>query len=200
MGPGFRRVTPVLKGRTMRNHARFIAAIAAGLFAATVASESVATDSSYAGKQERAVKALAPGEIEDLTEGRGMGLSMAAELNHYPGPRHVLHLAADMALTPAQREGAAALYAGVQRDAAAIGRAIVADEQALDALFASGAAEPAAVEALVARIAERRGDLRFIHLAAHLKMRDLLTPQQIARYDELRGYGGGARHQHRRTP
>jgi Spy/CpxP family protein refolding chaperone len=128
-----------------------------------------------------------------------MGLSMAAELNHYPGPRHVLDSADGMALTAAQREQAAALYAEVQRDATATGRAIIADEQALDALFASGAAELGAVEALVARIAERRGRLRFIHLAAHVKMRALLTPQQIARYDELRGYGGGG-HQHKHMP
>jgi Spy/CpxP family protein refolding chaperone len=67
-------------------------------------------------------------------------------------------------------------------------------------LFASGAAEPAAVDALVARIAAQRGQLRFVHLAAHMKMRALLTPQQVARYDALRGYGGdqapGKQHQH----
>ncbi|MGH8569132.1 MAG: Spy/CpxP family protein refolding chaperone, partial [Gammaproteobacteria bacterium] len=163
-----------------------IAAIAAVLLLAAtpVPADAPATDSPYVDAQRRDIKALAPEEIEDLAAGHGMGLSMAAELNHYPGPRHVLDSAGGLALTAAQREQAAALYAEVQRDATAIGRAIIADEQALDALFASGAAELGPVDALVARIAERRGALRFVHLAAHVKMRDLLTPQQIARYDE----------------
>jgi Spy/CpxP family protein refolding chaperone len=113
----------------------------------------------------------------------------------------VLDSADGMALTTAQREQAAALYAEVQREATAIGRAIIADEQALDALFAAGGADLGVVDALVARIAERRGRLRFVHLAAHVKMRQALTPLQIARYDELRGYGAGASgHQHKHMP
>ncbi|MGH6928826.1 MAG: Spy/CpxP family protein refolding chaperone, partial [Dongiaceae bacterium] len=166
-----------------------IAAIVAGLLPAMAPANALAADSPYADERQRAIKALAQEEIEGLAEGHGMGLAMAAELNHYPGPRHVLDLADDMALTATQREQAAALYAEVQREASAIGSAIVADEQALDALFASGSAELGAVDALVAQIASRRGQLRFIHLAAHVKMRAALTPQQIARYDELRGYG-----------
>jgi Spy/CpxP family protein refolding chaperone len=173
------------------------AAVAAALLAA--APESLATDSPYAGEQQRGIKALAPEEIEGLAEGHGMGLSMAAELNHYPGPRHVLDLADDMGLNAAQRGQAAALYAEVQRETTAIGRAILVDEQALDALFASGSAQLGAVDALVERIAERRGQLRFIHLAAHVKMRQALTEEQIARYDALRGYDGGG-HRHGQMP
>jgi Spy/CpxP family protein refolding chaperone len=187
-------------GGMMLRRTGSIAAIVAGLLPAMAPADAPATDSPYADERQRDIKALAPEEIDGLTKGHGMGLATAAELNHYPGPRHVLDLADEMALTATQREQAAALYAGVQRDASAIGRAIVADEEALDALFASGSAELGAVDALVAQIAARRGQLRFIHLAAHVKMRALLTPQQIARYDELRGYGGGAGHQHKHTP
>ena len=32
-----------------------------------------------------------------------MGLAKAAELNHYPGPAHVLTLATELALTPDQK-------------------------------------------------------------------------------------------------
>jgi Spy/CpxP family protein refolding chaperone len=188
-------------GGMMLRRIRSVAAIVASLLPAMASADVFAADSPYTDAQQRDIKALAPEEIEGLAAGHGMGLSMAAELNHYPGPRHVLDLADDMALTPAQRQQASALYADVQRDATAMGRAILADEQALDALFASGSADLGAVEALVARIAERRGQLRLIHLAAHLKMRDLLTPQQIARYDELRGYGrSGASGSHQHMP
>ena len=49
--------------------------------------------SPYAGQQARQVKALSKAEIEGLLAGRGLGYAKAAELNHYPGPRHVLDLA-----------------------------------------------------------------------------------------------------------
>ncbi len=171
-----------------------------GAAALVAAISMAAADSPYADERQRTIEALPPEEEEALTAGHGMGLAMAAELNGYPGPRHVLDLGEALELTRAQRDGAAALFAEVRREAAALGRAIVADERALEALFASGAAELDAVEGLVAGIAARRGALRFVHLAAHVKMRALLTPRQIARYDELRGYGGdpaaGGGHRH----
>jgi Spy/CpxP family protein refolding chaperone len=161
-----------------------------------------AADSPYAGMETRWIKALAPEEIASLRAGGGMGLAMAAELNRYPGPRHVLDLADDLTLTPAQRDGARALYAAVTETAPRIGAAIVADEDALDRLFAAGAAETEAVADLVARIAARRGELRLVHLDAHIRMRALLTPHQIMLYDRLRGYSddGSAGHEHGHGP
>ena len=46
----------------------------------------------YAGMQARAIKALSAEQIADLKAGRGLSLALAAELNGYPGPRHVLEL------------------------------------------------------------------------------------------------------------
>jgi hypothetical protein len=46
----------------------------------------------YAGMQARPIKALSAEQIADLKAGRGMSLALAAELNGYPGPRHVLEL------------------------------------------------------------------------------------------------------------
>lgn len=165
---------------------------AVAILTLVLAGASPAADSPYAGADQRAIKALAPDEVADLTAGHGMGLAMAADLNHYPGPRHVLDLADALGLTAAQRTGAEALFAQVKREATTLGRAIVDDERTLDGLFAAGTAELGTVDALVAEIAARRGKLRFVHLAAHVKMRALLTPQQIATYDRLRGYGEGA--------
>jgi hypothetical protein len=47
----------------------------------------------YAGLQQRPVKALSEQQVADLRAGRGMGLALAAELNGYPGPLHVIELA-----------------------------------------------------------------------------------------------------------
>ena len=46
----------------------------------------------YAGMQDREIKALSAEERAALLEGQGMGLALAAELNGYPGPVHVLEL------------------------------------------------------------------------------------------------------------
>jgi len=47
----------------------------------------------YAGMQTRPIKALSEQQVADLGAGRGTGLALAAELNGYPGPSHVLELA-----------------------------------------------------------------------------------------------------------
>ena len=58
--------------------------------------------SPYRDQAATAIRALTQKEIEDLRIGRGMGLARAAELNSYPGPRHVLDAAqaGQLHLTP----------------------------------------------------------------------------------------------------
>jgi hypothetical protein len=46
-----------------------------------------------AGMQGRTVKALSDQQVADLSQRRGMGMALAAELNGYPGPSRVLELA-----------------------------------------------------------------------------------------------------------
>lgn len=71
----------------------FVAALAVcTLTAPVLAAEMPATP--YAGQQTRTIKALSDDEIAALRNGEGMGMAKAAELNGYPGPIHVLSLAA----------------------------------------------------------------------------------------------------------
>jgi Spy/CpxP family protein refolding chaperone len=152
----------------------------------------VPTPSPYAAQAVVAIKALSPAEVDDLLAGRGMGFAKAAELNHYPGPRHVLDLGESLALTPGQRVRTERLFAGVQAAAQELGRRLVAAEAALDALFAAGRADEAAVADRVGEVARLEGELRRVHLSAHLEMRRLLAPEQVALYDRLRGYAPAA--------
>ncbi len=154
--------------------------------------------SPYAGLEQRSIKALSTEQIGDLLTGRGMGLALAAELNGYPGPTHVLDLAEELSLTPDQAARAEALRAEMSEAAAELGAEIVRREAMLDALFASGAAELEALHRQVSDLARLQGELRFTHLRAHLAMRALLTPEQNAAYARLRGYGGPAPADHHR--
>jgi Spy/CpxP family protein refolding chaperone len=117
-----------------------------------------------------------------------MGLARAAELNHYPGPKHVLAHAGELQLTPDQRSRTQEAFDRMHADAVALGSKLVDAERELDALFSGGKADRAKLGELVSRVATLQGEVRLAHLSAHLAMRDILTPAQIAQYDRLRGY------------
>jgi Spy/CpxP family protein refolding chaperone len=142
----------------------------------------------YAGLERRAIKALSAQQVEDLRAGRGMALALAAELNGYPGPMHVLDHADALRLTPQQRGRAEALRHAMSAEARTIGARIVSLEEELDALFAGGEADAGRLAALTAALGGLQGRLREVHLATHIAMRDALTPDQRRAYARLRGY------------
>lgn len=80
----------------------------------------------YAGMQTRPLKALSDEQIADLEAGRGMGLALAAELNGYPGPIHVLELAKDLKLSEAQRLQTQQLYENMKAEAVPLGQQLIA--------------------------------------------------------------------------
>jgi Spy/CpxP family protein refolding chaperone len=147
--------------------------------------------SPYAGHRDRAVAALSDQEVSDLRSGAGMGMALPAELNGYPGPRHVLDLAADLGLTATQRATAERLMSEMRRQAIPLGEQVIAAEAELGRLFSEGAASAGTVAVATDRVARLRGELRSVHLVVHLAMRESLTAEQRAAYDRLRGYAGG---------
>lgn len=168
-------------------------ALAALMIAMPLVAEPASDDPQpYAGLRTREVKALSAAQIDDYRNGRGMSLALAAELNGYPGPRHVLDLAEPLALTPAQLARAQALFDAMRAEAVDLGERIIEREAELDRLFADATASspvtPGAVEALALSIGELTGQLRFTHLSYHLTMRDSLDAAQIGAYETLRGY------------
>ena len=146
----------------------------------------------YAGQQGRDIKALSPEEIAALLKGEGMGLAKAAELNGYPGPAHVLALAKELKLSDAQRAQAQAVFDRMHASAVVLGVEIVEHEHALDRGFAEGNIATDRLAEATAKIAALQGDLRAVHLTAHLDTRPLLSDEQVATYRRLRGYDGGS--------
>lgn len=160
---------------------------AALLLAAPVASAQ--QHGGYAGQQSRETKALSAQETADLLAGRGMGLARAAELNGYPGPMHMLKLRGPLDLSVAQLTAARRASSACRPP---LGHWAPTDRTRTHARWwvqgghghAGARGSRHGGDRQVARQAARR------HLAAHLEMRDLLTLDQVARYDELRGYAG----------
>jgi hypothetical protein len=147
--------------------------------------------SPYVGMEVRRIKALSDKEIQDLEAGHGMGLALAAELNGYPGPLHVIELAGALQLSDQQRSRTQELILEMKAQTIPIGHTIMMEETALDRLFAERLVTQASLNGSVERIAAAQGALRAAHLRFHLAMAEILSPAQIARYAELRGYGGG---------
>lgn len=152
------------------------------------------THQPYAGFQARPVKALPDQQIDDLKAGRGMGLALAAELNGYPGPVHVLELATPLGLSDDQRAKVTALFDAMKQEAVALGERLIAAESALDRQFADKTITASSLGEATRDIASLQGELRLAHLKYHLATLELLTPEQAARYSTLRGYGGGGEH------
>lgn len=165
----------------------FVGLVASILLAAGASADPA---SPYGGQEQREIKSLSPQEIGDYSAGKGMGLAKAAELNGYPGPAHVLELAGPLALSAEQRARTQELFTRMQKKAMGLGRQLIDEEQKLDKLFASRTVTPDTLNASLERIGTLQAQLRQAHLEAHLTQTQILSATQIAKYVELRGYGG----------
>jgi len=142
----------------------------------------------YAGQELRSVKALSVTEIEGLLAGKGMGMAKAAELNHYPGPIHVLEVKKDLGLSQEQQQQTEQLFNAMKKEAVRVGQLIIDEEQRLDQLFSSTTITDEQLKSGLVKLAKLRGELRYIHLRTHLKQKAVLSKEQIQHYDRLRGY------------
>jgi Spy/CpxP family protein refolding chaperone len=130
--------------------------------------------------------ALTAEAIKQLLNGEGMGLARPAELNGYPGPRHVLDLEKELALTADQKKRVEAIRQQMLDRAVALGKQIVHAETELDAALTAGTLSERDLESRVAAIAALQGDLRLAHLRAHLQTKPVLSAVQVKTYYEKR--------------
>lgn len=175
------------------------AVLLAGCTAAPEAPSPTAASSPYAGQETREIKALSTSDIEGYRSGAGLGYAKSAELNHYPGPLHALELADALMLSDQQRADLEQVREDMLAEAVPLGERYLAAEDDIEDAFRSGQVDAATLRGLLERAADIEAQLRFVHLDAHLTTRALMTPEQVARYDELRGYsgtGGDGAHAH----
>jgi hypothetical protein len=159
-----------------------------GSVACDAPSNTCPTASPYAGRSSSSVPSLTTQEVDDLLAGRGLGMARAAELNGYPGPRHVLDLQSDLGLDAAIVAKADEIFREMQAAAQPLGATVVQMEKELGELYASRSIEEAMLQPKVDDLAALMGQLRVVHLRAHIRMASLLTTDQIENYQRLRGY------------
>jgi hypothetical protein len=142
----------------------------------------------YAGFSDREIKALSAQDQQSLLEGRGMSLALAAELNGYPGPTHVLEHAHALKLSEVQRTQTEQLMQSHKARVRGLGAQLIEAERNLDRSFASKSASNETVEQLTLRIGQLQAQIRADHLLTHLAQTQLLHPEQVRQYRLLRGY------------
>lgn len=142
----------------------------------------------YGALTDRQIKALSDAEVRALLRGEGAGFALAAELNGVPGPLHLLELAEPLALTEEQRTAIEEIFADMREETMRLGEALVELERTLDRRFAHRHIDPDVIRDLTSRIAALQAEIRAVHLIAHLEVDPLLTDEQRALYQALRGY------------
>lgn len=147
-----------------------------------------AASSSYAGEESREIKALSAQEQRAWLEGNGAGLAKAAELNSYPGPMHVLEYAGELGLSASQQKETRALMDQHKAAVRELGSELVEAELQLDLLFRTRRATAHAVTESTRNIGNIQARIRASHLTTHLDQTRMLSPDQIAAYNRLRGY------------
>jgi uncharacterized protein (DUF305 family) len=135
-----------------------------------------------------AIRGLSPGEAHAIGAGEGAGMARAAELNGIPGPRHVLDLAEQLGLTPGQHAEITAIHATMHEEAIRVGQAYLDAQHAFEQQLRDPARRGQALTTQHPEVTTLHGELQRTHLRAHVATASVLSEEQIATYNTLRGH------------
>lgn len=111
-----------------------------------------------------------------------------AERHLYPAPQTALQIAESLDLSEGQRAQLRQLLHDTDAEITALGRRLATEERRLARAFADNKIEATRIDALTARISALDGRIRALRLRSHLVARETLTPDQLLRFANLRGY------------
>ncbi len=127
-----------------------------------------------------------PPDKESLEKSEGAGMAFYADMNGYPGPKHILEMEDKLKLSEEQVKDIQAIFDAMQENGRTKGEAIIAKEIELEELFSSSKATEADAKRISREIGTLRGELRAVHLVAHVQARQVLTKEQVATYTSIR--------------
>jgi hypothetical protein len=113
------------------------------------------------------------------------GMSLAAELNHYPLPDKVIKLKKEINLTPVQVTKITAIAKELHRKKLEMGLIIINNEKTIDSLFRINKFDNGSLIFFANRYGLYQGELRNAILQACLATRNLLSLQQVNKYAAL---------------
>ncbi|MDP9048419.1 MAG: hypothetical protein M3N14_09800 [Bacteroidota bacterium] len=132
------------------------------------------------------LKTLNDKQYDALIKGEDIyGMSLAAELNHYPNPEKVMKYKKQLDLSPIQVNQFTAINKELHRKKLEMGLIIIHNERTLDSIFKYHRLDNGSLIFFTNRYGLYQGELRNVILQSCLKARELLTPQQIKKYEAL---------------
>jgi Spy/CpxP family protein refolding chaperone len=140
-----------------------------------------------------------PADRDVLLNAEGAGQAKYAEMNGYPGPKHVLDLADTLKLNQMQKKKVKEIFNEMESRAKELGQRIVRIEEEMNTAFRQGLVNEKSIKDDSEQIGRLRGRLRAVHLVAHLKTKELLSKEQRDLYKVLRNAGtSGQKQEHKR--
>jgi|SRR5665213_1449688 len=132
------------------------------------------------------LKTLSDKQYNALINGEDIyGMSLAAELNHYPDPEKVVKFKKQLDLSPIQVGQLNAINKELHRKKVEMGWIIIRNERTLDSIFKYHRLDNGSLIFYANRYGLYQGELRNSILQACLTTWGLLTPQQIKKYKAL---------------
>lgn len=154
----------------------------------TASATTTATPSGYSTLLDSEIRGIDPKTIDAYRKGEGAGLALPAELNGYPGPRHILDLADKLHLTNDQQAKVQSIYDVMKPQAIDLGNQLLAGEAKLEKGFRDKTLDTNALQVQLVALGNLQSQLRFVHLSAHIATVVVLTSDQVEAYNVLRGY------------
>ncbi|MDB5125613.1 MAG: hypothetical protein JWP94_3742 [Mucilaginibacter sp.] len=132
------------------------------------------------------LKTLSDKQYDALVKGEDIyGMSLAAELNHYPNPEKVMKYKKQLDLSPIQVNQFNAINKELHRKKLEMGQIIIHNERTLDSIFKYHRLDNGSLIFFANRYGLYQGEMRNVILQSCLKAWELLTPQQIKKYEAL---------------
>jgi hypothetical protein len=113
------------------------------------------------------------------------GMSLAAELNHYPSPEKIIKFKKQLDLSPIQVNKLMVVNKELHRKKLEMGLIIIHNERTLDSIFKYHRLDNGSLIFYANRYGLYQGELRNTILQSYLTAWNLLTPQQIKKYQAL---------------
>jgi len=113
------------------------------------------------------------------------GMSLAAELNHYPSPDKVLKLKKEVDLSPIQITKISAIAKELHRKKLEMGLIIIKNERTLDSIFRYNRLDNGSLIFYTNRYGLYQGELRNAILQACLATKSLLSKPQVNKFEAL---------------
>jgi Spy/CpxP family protein refolding chaperone len=128
---------------------------------------------------------VTPPDKDQLLNGDPAGQTMSADSNGFPSPQKILLLKDQLNLTKDQVKKIDEMLKNLPVSATVKGQEIVEAEEELSKIFVTGNVNEKTLRTKLERLGKLRAELRFIHLQAYLKAKQVLSANQWERVKGL---------------